>query len=101
MSIAITSMNPQFAGPGATVTVAGTISNGTSQTAAGLDVQLYSSPTGFSSRDGMDSFLTQGADSDLEAAGSPFLLSTSVKPGATRDRVSPGSRFGLLCSALV
>jgi len=83
VSIAITSMNPQFAGPGATVTVAGTISNGTSQTEAGLDVQLYSAPTGFSSRDGMDSFLTQGADSDLEAAGSPFLLSTSVKPGAT------------------
>ena len=83
VSIAITSMNPQFAGPGATVTVAGTISNGTSQTAAGLDVQLYSSPTGFSSRDGMDSFLSHGVDSDLEAAGSPFLLSTSVKPGAT------------------
>jgi hypothetical protein len=83
VSIAITSMNPQFAGPGATVTVAGTISNGTSQTEAGLDVQLYSSPTGFSSRDGMDSFLSQGVDSDLEAAGSPFLLPTSVKPGAT------------------
>jgi len=83
VSIAITSMNPQFAGPDATVTVAGTISNGTGQTEAGLDVQLYSSPTGFSSRDGMDSFLSQGVDSDLEAAGSPFLLSTSVKPGAT------------------
>ncbi len=83
VSIAITSMNPQFAGPGATVTVAGTISNGTSQTEAGLDVQLYSSATGFSSRDGMDSFLTHGVDNNLEAAGSPFLLSTNVKPGAT------------------
>jgi len=83
VSIAITSMNPRFAGPGATVTVAGTISNGTSQTEAGLDVQLYSSPAGFSSRDGMDSFLSRGVDSDLEAAGSPFLLPTSVKPGAT------------------
>ncbi len=83
VSIAITSMNPQFARPGATVTVAGTISNSTSQTEAGLAVQLYSSPAGFSSRDGMDSFLTRGADSDLEAAGRPFLLSTSVKPGAT------------------
>jgi hypothetical protein len=83
VSIAITSMNPQYAGPGATVTVAGTISNGTSQTEAGLDVQLYTSPTRFSSRDGMDSFLTQGGEADLEAAGSQFLLPTSVKPGST------------------
>jgi hypothetical protein len=83
VSIAVTSMNPRYAGPGATVTVTGTISNGTSQTEAGLDVQLYTSPTRFSSRDGMDSFLTRGTDGDLEPAGSPFLLSTSVKPGAT------------------
>jgi hypothetical protein len=83
VSIAVTSMSPQYAGPGATVTVTGTISNGTSQTEAGLDVQLYTSPTRFSSRDGMDSFLTQGADGGLEAAGSLFLFSTSVKPGAT------------------
>jgi hypothetical protein len=83
VSIAITSMDPHFAGPGATVTVAGTISNGTGQTEAGLDVQLYTSPARFSSRDGMDSFLTRGLDGDLEAAGSPFLLSTSVKPGGT------------------
>ena len=52
VSIAITSMNPQFAGPGATVTVDGTISNGTGQTAAGLAVQLYTSPSRFSTRDG-------------------------------------------------
>jgi hypothetical protein len=83
VSIAITSMNPRYAGPGATVTVTGTISNGTGQTEAGLDVQLYAAPTRFSSRDGMDSFLTRGTDGDLEPAGSPFLLSTSVKPGAT------------------
>jgi len=83
VSIAITSMDPQFAGPGATVTVTGTISNGTGQTEAGLDVQLYTSPTRFSSRDGMDSFLTRGVDGNLEAAGTPFLLSTSVKSGAT------------------
>src|ERR1700722_20392764 len=83
VSIAITSMNPRYAGPGATVTVTGTISNGTGQTAAGLDVQLYASPDHFSTRDGMDSFLTRGTDSDLEPAGTPFLLPASVKPGAT------------------
>jgi hypothetical protein len=83
VSIAITSMNPQFAGPGATVTVAGTISNGTGQTAAGLAIQLYTSPSRFSSRDGMDSFLSHGVDDDLDAVGSQFLLPASVKPGAT------------------
>jgi hypothetical protein len=83
VSIAITSMNPQYAGPGATVTVTGTISNGTGQTEAGLDVQLYASPDHFSSRDGMDSFLTRGTNGDLEPAGTPFLLPASVKPGAT------------------
>ena len=85
VSMAITSMNPQYARPGATVTVAGTVSNGTGQTQAGLDVQLYTSPTGFSSRDGMDSFLTQGGtdNGSLEPAGSPFLISASVAPGAT------------------
>ncbi len=83
VSMAITSMNPQYAGPGATVTVAGTIRNGTGQTQAGLDVQLYTSPTGFSTRDGMDSFLAQRGTNDLEPAGLPFLIAASVHPGAT------------------
>jgi hypothetical protein len=93
VSMAITSMNPQYAGPGAIVTVAGTISNGTGQAQTGLNVQLYTSPTGFSTRDGMDSFLTQGGNNDnLEPAGNPFLISASVNPGAT---VSWRASFGV------
>ncbi len=84
VSLAITSMNPQFAGPGATVTVRGTVANGTGQTQAGLEVQLASSPTHFSSRDEMDLFLAQGGDSGLAPAGNPFVIA-SVKPGATAD----------------
>ena len=40
VSVVIDSMSPQTAKPGATVTVTGTVSNGTSQAKAGLDVQL-------------------------------------------------------------
>ena len=83
MSVTIDSMNPQYAAPGATVTVAGTVSNRTSQTQAGLEVQLYTSPTRFLSRDGMDSYLAHGGDSSLEAAGTPFLIPASVPPGGS------------------
>ncbi len=82
VSLTITSMNPQFAGPGATVTLRGTVANGTGQTQAGLEVQLATSPTHFSTRDDMDLFLAQDGDSGLAAAGNPFVIA-SVKPGAT------------------
>ena len=55
MSVVIDSITPQTARPGATVTVTGTVTNGTSQTQAGLDVQLFTSPTRFQTRDSMDS----------------------------------------------
>ena len=84
VSLTITSMSPQFAGPGTTVTLRGTVANGTGQTEAGLEVQLATSPTHFSSRDEMDSFLAQGSDSSLTTAGNPFIIA-SVKPGATVD----------------
>ena len=82
VSLTITSMNPQFAEPGATVTLRGTVANGTGQTQAGLEVQLATSATHFSTRDDMDLFLAQGGDSGLAAAGNPFVIA-SVKPGAT------------------
>jgi hypothetical protein len=83
VSVTITSMSPQFAGPGATVTVTGSVRNGTGQTQAGLQVQLYTSPAPFSTRDGMDSFLAHGEDSALGAAGTPFIIPASVRPGGT------------------
>ncbi len=83
VSVTIGSMNPQYAVPGATVTVTGTVSNRTSQTQAGLEVQLYTSPTKFLSRDGMDSYLAHGGDSTLITAGTRFLLPASVPPGGS------------------
>jgi len=81
LAVTINSMNPPYAAPGATVSVAGTVSNRTSQTQAGLEVQLYTSATPFLTRDGMDSYLARGRDSSLAAAGTPFIISASVAPG--------------------
>ncbi|MGH3199466.1 MAG: DUF6049 family protein [Streptosporangiaceae bacterium] len=84
LSVTIASMNPQVATPGAAVHVSGTITNGTRQTRAGLEVQLITSPTRFTTRDDMDSYLARGVDSGgLVPAGIPFLVSASVAPGAT------------------
>jgi Family of unknown function (DUF6049) len=83
VSLAIDSMSPQVAGPGATVTVTGTVSNGTNQAKAGLSVQLYTSPTHFASRGVMDEYATQGGIAGLVAVGNPFFIAASMRPGAT------------------
>jgi uncharacterized protein DUF6049 len=83
VSLAIDSMSPQVAGPGATITVTGTVSNGTNQAKTGLNVQLYASPTRFASRDAMDGYATQGGIADLVAVGNPFFIAASLRPGAT------------------
>ena len=83
MSVVIDSMTPQTAKPGATVTVAGTVSNGTSQAKARLDVQLLTSPVRFETRDAMDEYASHGNDASLVQAGNSFFLPASLKPGAT------------------
>jgi len=83
VSIVIDSMSPQTAAPGATVTVTGTISNGTGQTRAGLAVQLWTSPVRFLTRDAMDGYASRGTGASLQQAGSQFLVPASLKPGAT------------------
>jgi Family of unknown function (DUF6049) len=83
LSVTISSMNPSYARPGATVSLSGTVTNHTRQTQAGLLVQLYTSPDGFTTRDSMDSFLAHGATSGLQAAGQPFLIPAWVRPGGT------------------
>jgi hypothetical protein len=83
VSVTIDAMNPQFAKAGATVSLAGTVTNGTRQTQAGLEVQLYTSQTPFSTRDGMNSYLGSGVDGGLVPAGRPFLIPASLAPGAT------------------
>jgi len=84
VSVTIDSMSPQVAAPHGTVTVTGTVSNGTGQPQAGLQVQLYTSPTRFTSRDQMDAYLAQGGTgSPEEPVGNPFVIAASLPPGAT------------------
>ncbi len=83
LSVTIDTMSPQVAAPGGTVSVSGTITNRTRQTLAGLDVQLYTSATHFTTRDGMDFYLSRDLASGLLPAGNPFGFATSVAPGST------------------
>jgi hypothetical protein len=83
VSIVIDSMTPQTAKPGSTVTVAGTVTNGTSQTKAGLHVQLSTSSIRFQTRDAMDGYVSQGTGGNLEEAGDQFSLAGSLRPGGT------------------
>ena len=81
--VVIDSMTPQLAKPGSTVTAAGTVTNATSQTKAGLEVQLLTSSARFATRDEMDGYVNQGTGASLLAAGRPFSLTASLRPGAT------------------
>ena len=83
LSVTIGAMNPSYAVPGARVTVSGMVTNGTRQTRAGLTVQLYTSASPFTTRDGLDAYISHGVVSDLIPAGEPFVISASVAPGAT------------------
>src|SRR2546428_8385695 len=65
LSVTIDAMTPPYASPGATVTVSGTVTNGTRQTQAGLDVRLFTSANHFTTRDGMDAYVSRGVTSDL------------------------------------
>jgi len=83
LSVTIDAMNPSYAVPGRTVTLSGTVTNGTRQRQAGLDVRLYTSASHFTTRDGLDAYMSRGVASDLIPAGDPFVISASVAPGAT------------------
>ena len=83
LSVTIDSMSPRYATPGSTVSVTGTVSNGTTQPKAALQVQLYTSSTPFLTRDQMDAYLSQGDDGGLAAAGIPFTLPVSLAPETT------------------
>jgi Family of unknown function (DUF6049) len=83
LSVTINAMTPSYATPGATVRLSGTVTNGTRQTQAGLDVRLFTSASHFTTRDGMDAYVSRGAASGLIPAGNPFFVSASLAPGTT------------------
>ena len=83
ISLAIDSVSPQVAGPGKTVVVTGTVTNGTGTALSGASVQLDSSSSAFLSRDTMESY-ADGHDQNILVAqeGNPDLIA-SVRPGGT------------------
>jgi len=83
MSLAIDSISPAFARPDSTVTVYGTITNGTGSSLAGLSVQLYSSGTWFHTRDDMESYAAGTGNTPVAPEGIPDALSSTVRPGGT------------------
>jgi hypothetical protein len=83
LSVTINAMNPSYAAPGTTVRLSGTVTNGTRQAQAGLDVRLFTSASHFITRDRMDDYVSRGAASDLIPAGNPSFVSASLAPGAT------------------
>ena len=46
-------------------------------------MRLFTSASHFTTRDGLDAYMSRGVASDLIPAGDPFLISASVAPGAT------------------
>ena len=83
LSVTINAMNPSYAAPGTTVRLSGTVTNGTRQAQAGLDVRLFTSASHFIARDRMDAYVSRGVASDLIPAGNPFFVSASLRPGAS------------------
>lgn len=86
VSIAITSMTPTIAGPGAkgTVTVSGIVSNATAGTIPGLSVQLWSSGNALAGRAAMDSFLTAQGPSGMDSPAGPAVPLAAVPAHAIR-----------------
>ncbi len=86
VSVAITSMTPTIAGPGAkgTVTISGIVTNATAGTLPGLTVQLWSSGTPLAARAAMDSFLTTQGPSLVDSPAGPVVPVAPGAPHATR-----------------
>ncbi|MGC2743782.1 MAG: DUF6049 family protein, partial [Candidatus Angelobacter sp.] len=83
VQLVIDSVTPQYARSDSTVTVSGTITNGTAATQAGLAIQLYSSPTWFTTRSDMESFADGAASVPLSAVGNTDVLAASIRAGGT------------------
>ena len=82
VSIAITSVSPQFATPSATVTVSGHITNLSPAAISGLSVQLRSSRQWLLSRDELQQY-ADGQVADAPVRGAAQRIGGSLRPGAT------------------
>jgi hypothetical protein len=84
LTVSIDGMTPNYATPKSTITVSGTVTNGTGSPLTGLQVQLLSSAVFFSTRSGMDSY-TAGHDDGAAAIaeGTAIALPGTLHSGKT------------------
>jgi hypothetical protein len=83
LSIEIDSVSPQYATPGATITVKGTVSNDSTVPVSDLSVQLYSSSQDFTTRSTMDSYMDPDGATSVVAEGTASAITATLRPGAT------------------
>jgi len=84
LTLSIDSVSPDYATPNATITVTGTVSNGTRSPVSGLQVRLLSSAQFFGDRSDMNSYAA-GHDTQLYLApeGTMFSLPGTLHSGKT------------------
>jgi hypothetical protein len=85
VSLAITSVGPQYATPGAVVTVSGTITNASAQAMPDLSIQLRSSGTPFNNRNDLQEYADGTLLADQPVPGAVTTLSQTLAPRATAD----------------
>ncbi|HZR53051.1 MAG TPA: DUF6049 family protein [Streptosporangiaceae bacterium] len=83
VTLAIDSVTPQVAAPDKTITVTGTITNGTGAALTGSGIQLYTSQAWFTTRDDMNHYASGAEDLSLSPVGNPGVISSGVRPGET------------------
>jgi Family of unknown function (DUF6049) len=83
VSVAITSVNPQYAEPGKTVRVSGTLTNTSPDAISGLSVQLLSSSSPFDNRSELQQYARGTFTDGSPVLGADTLLTASLAPHAT------------------
>jgi hypothetical protein len=83
VSLAITAVGPQYATPGAVVTVTGTITNDSAQPMPGLSIQLRSSSMPFGNRNDLQEYADGSLLADQPVPGAVTTLSRTLAPRAT------------------
>jgi Family of unknown function (DUF6049) len=83
VSLAITSVGPQYAMPGEVVTVTGTITNDSTQPMPDLSIQLRSSSTPFGNRNDLQEYADGSLLADQPVPGVVATLSHTLAPRAT------------------
>jgi Family of unknown function (DUF6049) len=84
VSLAITSVSPQYATPGNVVTVTGTITNDSARAIPGLSIQLRSSMTPFGNRNDLQEYVDGTLpEADEPVPGAVTALRRALAPRAT------------------